>query len=232
MRARAGRRRASRGAARNAPRRRPGPASTIASATFSGFDTIQRVSQRSRSSACGNPSVAMNPGSTMPTCTPWARSSRCKASVQTDQGELAGRVRARVPARDSACRAGHVHDRARGGAAQERQQRLREPHRRIEIQLHVAAHVLPPDITEPPAPRRAGVVHEQVQAAVLLFDRARDARRRLVVAQVGGEHGRAAELVGERAQQVLAARDEYQRACPARGRAAARSQRQCRSMLR
>ncbi len=54
----------------------PGPASTIASAATSGVETAQRVRRRARSSAAGKPSVSTKPGSTRPTWTPLARSSR------------------------------------------------------------------------------------------------------------------------------------------------------------
>ena len=127
-----------------------------------------------------------------------------------DERELARRVGAGVPARHTTGRAGHVHDRARRGAAQQREEGLRDPHGRVEVQLHVPPHVLPTDVAEPPAPRRAGIVHEQVQPAVLALDRPRDACRRVVLEEVRGDHGRATELVGECAQPVLAAGDEHQ----------------------
>src|SRR3954463_9755454 len=61
--------------------RPPGPAATIASATCSGFPTIQRVAGLRLSDSCGNPSVDTKPGSTRPTWTPFERSSGWSESV-------------------------------------------------------------------------------------------------------------------------------------------------------
>ena len=168
---------ARRGAGRSAPPCRPGPASTIASATFSGLETIQRVSALSRSSVAGKPSVAMKPGRTMPTWTPCGALLGVERVGPADQGELARRVGAGAGAGDAARGAGDVDDRARRRGAQQRQQRLGEAHDGVEVELHVAVDVVVAALGEGAAPGGAGVVDEQRQAAARARRRGRGPAR-------------------------------------------------------
>jgi hypothetical protein len=95
-------------------------------------------------------------------------------------------------------------------APQEREQRVRQAHGRVEVDLHVLLDALPADLREPAAPGGAGVVDEQVEPAVLGLHRVGDPPRCGLLRQVGRHDGRAAELVGERAQPILAAGDEHE----------------------
>ena len=95
--------------------------------------------------------------------------------------------------------------------AQQRQQRLRQPHLRVEVQRHRAPHVLPAALGERRVPRGAGVVDEQVEpAAVLALDGLAHARGRVVVGQVDGDDRGAADLLGQRPQPILAPRDQHE----------------------
>ena len=82
--------------------------------------------------------------------------------------ELRGAVGAGARARDAAGGRGDVDDRARRGRAQQRQQRLGQAHLRVEVDRHRAPDVLIAAVGERRAPGGAGVVDEQVQAAVAL----------------------------------------------------------------
>ena len=113
----------------------------------------------------------------------------------------------------------------RRGGAQQRQQRLGESHLGIEVDGHGSAHVLVAAIGEARAPGGAGVVDEQIEAAVTLEQMVVDARWRIVVEQVHSQvaHTLLPKLSGERTQTLLAAGDEHQRGAglarePARGR--------------
>ena len=79
--------------------------------------------------------------------------------------ELARRVGAGARPRHAPRGARDVDDRARRAAAQQRQQRLGQPHDGVEVDLHVALDVLPAAVGERRPPRGAGVVDEQVEPA-------------------------------------------------------------------
>ena len=84
-------------------------------------------------------------------------------------------------AADPARGAGDVDDRARGGAAQQRQERLGEADDGVEVQLHVAVDVGPAGLAEGAPPGGAGVVDEEVEAVVVPLDVGADPLRRVVV---------------------------------------------------
>jgi hypothetical protein len=92
----------------------------------------------------------------------------------------------------------------------DRQQRLGEPHRRLQVDRQVAPHILPTGLRELAPPRGPGVVDEQVQPPAVLGLQVRaDTLGGVRRQQIGREHRRtAAELAGERGQPLLAARDE------------------------
>jgi hypothetical protein len=137
--------------------------------------------------------------------------------------ELGRAVGAGSGARDAAGGRGDVDDRAGRGCAQQRQQRLGEPHLGVEVDKHRAVHVGVAAVGEARAPGGAGVVDEQVQAPVALEHVLADARGCVLVEQVRRDVADTplAELGGERAQALLAAGDEHERA-PGLAREAAR----------
>src|SRR5205085_5652186 len=127
--------------------------------------------------------------------------------------ELAGRIRPRAGPGDPGRRAGDVDDRdsprpiigGRGGASQQRKERLSQAYRGLEVELHVARDVRPTRVTEAPAPGRAGVVDQEVEPTVVItLDDLPNALRRIVVGQVGRDHGRAADLVRQPLELLLA----------------------------
>ena len=220
------RRRAGRGA--RAPARRPrrggqpvrarhvalglaaGPASTIASATLSGVETIQRVAPLDQL-ALGEALGATKPGSTRPTWTPCGALLEVQRVGPAGERELARRVGAGVPARHPPGGARDVDDRARRAtrAAAAAAPRSAAPRRRSSAPC--GGGRCPSRLAEAPPPRGAGVVDEQVQAR-----RARSrppratARRRVLLDEVDRYYARAAELVGELAEALLAPGDEHE----------------------
>ena len=188
----------------------PGPAATIASATLSGVETIRRDSRLSISSRCGKPSVATKPGSTSPTCTPFGFSSAWRPSLQPISANLlaeyaAERAREMRPATLATFTIDDGAERRRIGSSA-------CVSRSVASKFSFMCFSTPsqPIVGERAAPRRAGVVDQQVEPAVLGLDRLRDPVGRVVVGQVDRHDGRAAELVGERAQPVLAPRDQHE----------------------
>ncbi len=169
----------------------------------------------------------MKPGSTRPTCTPCARSSAHSASDQPASANFEA-LYAPAPARATRPAVEETFTIALGAdCAQQRQQRLGQPHLRVEVDLHRAPHVGVAAVGEARAPGCAGVVDEQVEPSVAFEHVLADALGRVVVEQIDGEHADAilAQLGGERAQALLAAGDEHERAAglarePARGRLA------------
>ena len=129
------------------------------------------------------------------------------------EGELRSRVGAGVRARHAACSRGDVHDRAWCRAPEDGEEGLGQPRDRFEVELHVALEVLPAGVAELAAPRRACVVHQQVEPAVLGLDLLCDHRRRILVGQVHGDHGCATDFGGEGIEAVLPARDQDE-LCP------------------
>ena len=93
----------------------------------------------------------------------------------------------------------------------ERQQRLGEAHHRVEVELHVAAHVVVAALGEAAPPRGAGVVDEQVEPPMLLLDVGAHPLGGPGLGQVDGDvGGPAGQRLGERAQPLLATGDEDQ----------------------
>ncbi len=98
--------------------------------------------------------------------------------------------------------------------AQQRQQRLGQPHLRVEVDRHRAPHVLVAAVGEARAPGGAGVVDEQVESPVVLEHVLADARGRVVVEQVDGDEADAAARrarSASAAQALLAPGDEHER---------------------
>ena len=201
--------RGSTGAGRSARACLPGPPSMIASAAVSASETIHRVRRFEVSSSAGNPSVAMKPGRTSPTWTPFGPLLLEQGVAPPGEGELAGRVGAGAAARDAPGRARDVHDRARARGPQERKQGLGEPDGRVEVQVHRLLDVRVAAVGEGAAPRGAGVVDEHGQGVVVLADVGGDPRRGVVVGEVRRDpRGRDRQRLGQGAQPVLAARDQ------------------------
>ena len=117
--------------------------------------------------SAGKPSVAMKPGRTRPTWTPWLALLGVEGVAPADQRVLAGRVGAGAGPRDPAGGAGDVDDRARRRAAQQRQQRLGEADDGVEVELASSARTFSqPSSAKRAAPGGAGVVDEQVEPTV------------------------------------------------------------------
>ena len=133
-----------------------------------------------------------------------------KRVAPTGERELAGRIAARLAARDPARGAGDVHDRARRRPPQEGQEGFGEAYHRVEVQLHVAPHVLPAGVAEAPAPGSAGVVHQQIEAPVLGLDPLGDPSGSVLGSEVGDEDRRAAQFLREPAQPILPPRYQDQ----------------------
>ena len=113
---------------------------------------------------------------------------------------LGGRVGAGAGAPDPAGGARDVDDRARRGRAQQRQQRLGQPHLGVEVQRHRAADRGVAGLGERAAPAGARVVDEQVQpAAVVLLQVRAGARGRVVGEQVERQRRRPAPAAPPRA---------------------------------
>ena len=68
----------------------------------------------------------------------------------------------------------------------------------------------PARVGEAPAPRGARVVDQQVQLAVLALHRLTHAGGRAGLGQVDGDDRRAAQLVGQGAQAILATGDQHE----------------------
>ncbi len=160
----------------------------------------------------------MNPGSTSPTCTPWACSSIHSASDHERERGLGGAVGAGARARDARGGGGDVDDRAR---REDRSSGSSASVRRTwasKLIAIVRLHVLVAALIEALAPGRAGVVDEQVQPAVALGDVRADPLGRVLVRR-GRQPTQLTRLCAQRrrqrggqlAQPLLAARDEHER---------------------
>ena len=104
-----------------------------------------------------------------------------------DEREFGRRVGPRSRSRHARRCARHVDDRnapairrsAPRGCAQRRQQRLRQANRRLEVELHVPLDVRPAGVRKRAAPSGPGIVHQQVERAVLALHDLSDSRGRV-----------------------------------------------------
>ena len=71
-------------------------------------------------------------------------------------------------------------------------------------------HVRPPGVAKPSPPGGARIVDEQMKFAVVPLDRLAHRYRRLRRGQVGGHHGRAAELLRQPLQPLSSAGDQHE----------------------
>src|ERR1035437_2164101 len=124
--------------------------------------------------------------------------------------EFACRVRAHAGAGHPPGGTRDVDDRARRGPPQQGEQRLGEPHLRIEVEVHGLGYIGPAGFGETPAPAGARIIHQDIEPSVALLEDRGDVARGLGGGQVRGGHRGTADLVCEGLESRLASGHEYQ----------------------